>query len=164
MTSISQRYLTRLELNTDLATLQMTSSVAGLIVSNVLPLLARTNALSMNNFVYLISSFMFSPLRSSAWQRQRRQMRKRRPIKTCSPRLATKQVFNFFVYSSLFCPNNSVIQCDCLVKCVPGNVADSVTRLGDLLDFGQLFKAFGNNYFVQIAHILRQFLQSCQNL
>ena len=41
----------------------------------------------------------------------------------------------------------------------------SVTRLGDLLDFGQLFKAFGNNWFAQIAHIfsqishiLRQFL------
>ena len=25
------------------------------------------------------------------------------------------------------------------------DVAISVTRLGDLLDFGQLFKAFGNN-------------------
>ena len=35
---------------------------------------------------------------------------------------------------------------------------DSVTKLGDLLDFGQLFKAFGNNYFAQILHILRQFL------
>ena len=34
----------------------------------------------------------------------------------------------------------------------------SVTRLGDLLNFGQLFKAFGNNQFVQISHILRQFL------
>ena len=34
----------------------------------------------------------------------------------------------------------------------------SVTRLGDLLDFGKLFKAFDNNYFVQISHILRQFL------
>ena len=34
----------------------------------------------------------------------------------------------------------------------------SVTRLGDLLDFVQLFKAFGNNYFAQILHILRQFL------
>ena len=38
------------------------------------------------------------------------------------------------------------------------DVASSVTRLGDLLDFGQLFKAFGNNYFPQISHILRQFL------
>ena len=34
----------------------------------------------------------------------------------------------------------------------------SVTRLGGLLDFVQLFKAFGNNYFAQILHILRQFL------
>ena len=34
--------------------------------------------------------------------------------------------------------------------------AASVTRLGDLLDFGQLFKAFGNNQFAQISHILRQ--------
>ena len=37
-------------------------------------------------------------------------------------------------------------------------VVISVTRLGDFLDFGLLFKAFGNNYFVQISHILRQFL------
>ena len=36
--------------------------------------------------------------------------------------------------------------------------ADSVTRLGDLLDFGQLFKAFGNNKFAQIFHILKEFL------
>ena len=36
--------------------------------------------------------------------------------------------------------------------------AVSVTRLGDLLHFGQLFKACGNNYFTQIAHIIRQFL------
>ena len=32
-----------------------------------------------------------------------------------------------------------------------------MTRLGDLLDFGQLFKAFGNNQFAQISHILRHF-------
>ena len=31
----------------------------------------------------------------------------------------------------------------------------SVTRLDNLLDFGQLFKAVGNNYFAQISHILR---------
>ena len=37
-------------------------------------------------------------------------------------------------------------------------LAFSVTRLGDLLDFGQLFKAFGKNYFTQISHILKQFL------
>ena len=34
----------------------------------------------------------------------------------------------------------------------------SVTRFGDLLDFGQLFKASGNNYFAPISPILRQFL------
>ena len=34
----------------------------------------------------------------------------------------------------------------------------SVTRSDDLLDFGQLLQAFGNNLFVQISHILREFL------
>ena len=34
----------------------------------------------------------------------------------------------------------------------------SVTRLGDLLDFGYLFKAFGSNLFAQISLILGQFL------
>ena len=29
-----------------------------------------------------------------------------------------------------------------------------MTRSGDFLDFGQLFKAFGNNKFAQISHIL----------
>ena len=36
---------------------------------------------------------------------------------------------------------------------------NSVTRLGDLLKFGQLFKACGNNYFAQITHISRLFLK-----
>ena len=31
-------------------------------------------------------------------------------------------------------------------------------RLGDLLDFEQIFKAFGNNKLAQISHILRKFL------
>ena len=30
----------------------------------------------------------------------------------------------------------------------------SMTRLGDLLDFGHLFQAFGNNCIAQITHIL----------
>ena len=34
----------------------------------------------------------------------------------------------------------------------------SVTRLGDLLDFGQVFKAFGSHKFAQIYYILREFL------
>ena len=37
-------------------------------------------------------------------------------------------------------------------------LASSVTRLRDFLHFGQPFKASGNNYFTQIAHIVRQFL------
>ena len=34
----------------------------------------------------------------------------------------------------------------------------SVTRLGDLLHFGQLFKDCGNNYYAQMANIYRKFL------
>ena len=37
-------------------------------------------------------------------------------------------------------------------------VRSSVTRLGDLLDFEQIFKACGNNKFAQISYILSQFL------
>ena len=37
------------------------------------------------------------------------------------------------------------------------STVDSVTRLGDFLDFGQLFKPFCCNYFAQIAHILGNF-------
>ena len=36
-------------------------------------------------------------------------------------------------------------------------LTSSVTRLGNLLQFGQLFKACENNYFAQIAHMFRQF-------
>ena len=32
----------------------------------------------------------------------------------------------------------------------------SMTRLGNLLHFGQPFKAFGKNKFAQISHIVRQ--------
>ena len=35
----------------------------------------------------------------------------------------------------------------------------SVTRLGNLMHFGQLFQACGDNYFAQIAHIFRQFVE-----
>ena len=37
-------------------------------------------------------------------------------------------------------------------------VQSSVTRLGDILLFGQAFKAGSNNYFTQIAHIVMQIL------
>ena len=33
----------------------------------------------------------------------------------------------------------------------------SVTIMGNLLDFGQLFQACGNNYFAKITHILGNF-------
>ena len=33
-----------------------------------------------------------------------------------------------------------------------------VTRLGEFMHFGKLFKAGGNINFAQIAHIIRQFL------
>ena len=35
----------------------------------------------------------------------------------------------------------------------------SVTRLGNLLHFGQLFKHCDSNYFAQLAHIFREFLK-----
>ena len=38
-------------------------------------------------------------------------------------------------------------------------VVVSVTRLGDLLQFGQLFKASGDNYSDQIAHIVDNFVE-----
>ena len=44
------------------------------------------------------------------------------------------------------------------------SMTSSVTRLGNLLDFEQLFKACGYSQFAQIYHILRQFLERCQNL
>ena len=44
-----------------------------------------------------------------------------------------------------------------LLKCSKVKVVTSVTILVDLLDFGQLFKAFGNNQFAQISQILRHF-------
>ena len=37
------------------------------------------------------------------------------------------------------------------------DVGECVTRLGDLLHFGQLFKACSNDYFAQITHIFSQF-------
>ena len=55
------------------------------------------------------------------------------------------------------------IHLKCLAHVFYGKKVDvSVTRLGNLLDFGQLFKAFGNNYFAQILHILRQFCKGAK--
>ena len=40
----------------------------------------------------------------------------------------------------------------------PMLAVNNVTRFGNFLDFGQLFKAYGNNYLAQISYNLRQFL------
>ena len=79
-------------------------------------------------------------------------------------------------YQKLFCcirkiPPTFLARTFCCTKCqTPSfilslfifpplfHVLCSVTRLGTLLHFGQLFKACSNNYFTQIAHILRQIL------
>ena len=42
-------------------------------------------------------------------------------------------------------------------------VTISATRFGNFLHFGQLFKAFGNNKFAQISHILRQFCKGAKS-
>ena len=39
------------------------------------------------------------------------------------------------------------------------NISYSVTRLGDLLHFGEIFKVLGNNYLAQITDILGIFLK-----
>ena len=66
--------------------------------------------------------------------------------------------FNFlrlsFLLSAKFKPTTIELWATTLSKIV----IHSVTRLGDLLNFGQLFKARGKNYFPQITHIFRQFL------
>ena len=40
-----------------------------------------------------------------------------------------------------------------------GQVRSSVTRLGNLLDFGQVFKAFGSMKCAQISHFLGNFCE-----
>ena len=56
----------------------------------------------------------------------------------------------------LFCHSNSLSHSNVSHK-ASLTPFTSVTRLGDLLHFGQLFQASGNNCFTQIAHIFRQF-------
>ena len=55
--------------------------------------------------------------------------------------------------SDIFIPPNSQLILSSSIY-----IVTSVTRLGDFLDFGPHFKAFGNNKFAQISHNLRQFL------
>ena len=44
------------------------------------------------------------------------------------------------------------------LPCLKTSMNTRVTRLGDFLHFGQLFKAFDNNEFAQISYSLGQFL------
>ena len=39
-----------------------------------------------------------------------------------------------------------------------------MTRLGDLMHFGQIFKPCGNHYFAQIAYIFIQFCKGFKNI
>ena len=54
-------------------------------------------------------------------------------------------------YPSIFWPTNFI---NYVLKLEKLTVTTSVTRLGNLLGFGKLCKAFGNNQFAQISHIL----------
>ena len=51
--------------------------------------------------------------------------------------------------ASLLCTFNNIFQMSFMLRkslfLLPPALPSSVTRLGDLLDFGQVFKAFGNN-------------------
>ena len=68
-----------------------------------------------------------------------------------------------FIYSNTFSPDGIANQ---LLQVKEKNIwaVLRVTRLGDLLHFGKLFRACGNNYLAQITYIFRQFLLRCKNL
>ena len=71
--------------------------------------------------------------------------------------IASNRSNNPFVYSkSLHLYIHRIEEFNNIDGCQP--TPFSVTRLGDFLHFGQLFKASGNNYFAQIAYIFRQFV------
>ena len=61
-----------------------------------------------------------------------------------SGHIACQHVFSLFVYPE------------------PISVTNSVTRLGDLSHFKQLFKACTNNFFAQMTHINRQICKGVQ--
>ena len=84
------------------------------------------------------------------------------PLERESPPITTKPVFCWaseFTKSCHFCVALNL--CFNSLWKERSQIVDkaSVIRLGDLLDFGQLFEAFGKNYFVQNSHILRQFFK-----
>ena len=80
-------------------------------------------------------------------RRRRRRWRRRR--KSFQPKKRSKTRF----HCPCLCPDVPKNHC---CQCVPP-MAASVTRLGDLLHFRQLFNACGKNYFAKIARILGNF-------
>ena len=75
-----------------------------------------------------------------------------------SAQIFRSKLFSRFISSLLFQKFLRISLFWCNGQTFFGSIRCSVTRLGDLLDFGQPFKAFGNKQFAQISHILRQFL------
>ena len=72
--------------------------------------------------------------------------------------------FNFRLFYTQSTANKCYIKCaETTALRTAVKTISIVTRLGNLLDFGKLFKICGNNKFAQIFHIHRQFLYKCQN-
>ena len=77
-----------------------------------------------------------------------------------------KWFFSTFTFISLPIFNHCFLRASCGMKYTHLQILKdfelwilfSVTRLGDLLDFWQVFEAFGSNKFAQVCHILKQFL------
>ena len=67
--------------------------------------------------------------------------------------LVSKKLKLPLTYLSIYLPNKRMMMMVCDKVTSRTNVVEpaSVTRLGDLLEFWQLFKAFGNNKFAQIS-------------
>ena len=63
-------------------------------------------------------------------------------------------MYSLYLFLQLFTDLN------CKAKMTSGFKLDhqQCDQIGRFLNFGQLFKALGNNLFAQIFHILRQFL------
>ena len=64
-------------------------------------------------------------------------------------------MFSFYIAPSSEKNKDAVVHCRDFTAPYLDTIStgpSSVTILGDLLHFGQLFKASGNNYFAQIAH------------
>ena len=78
---------------------------------------------------------------------------------------AQEQEYELFAKVKWIRMSRQILRCEKMIRFNDINTAGlSVTRLVDLLHFGQLFKACGNNYFAQLALIIRQFSYRFQNI